>query len=511
MTSYSVLGFLLVVAAVVLFYAGAAEAGGGVKGGSKDGVKDGIKGGQHDYSDEWDPHSGGVKRPNDGGDGKRPNDGGVKHPDGGDGKRPKHVKNGGGGGVGGAGEPWWMGDEKKNTEQKDMADDWERTKRRSNQQAPVVCFIKGEGFERKGIRKYSFTNLPLSKCTHFIYSYVETDNKSGEILYRKRGNLGEKTILRELGRLRHDTSAKEIRTLVSYGAGAHVQSLLNRVRDEKKAQKLIDDIKFMLEKFGLDGINFHLEGPGPITCKQEDIMTIAKFVKKLRHSVNNMVIITAQLPACRDSKCNLFMSDTMSRYLDYLFLITFDYRLDDLTRTKLTSGLYRYKDSNGYTKFETETCVGHWIDAGVPKYKIIPGIATYGRSYTLNNPGWNGDNAKLKKDHPLGYPAEFTKTQGYMNYLETCNRAGYMKWTRKWAPYAATPYIYKGDQWVSYDDTDSVDVKAKWFRDHSLGGVFIWSLGEDDYAGSCKQDAVFPMVDAAWKVMKDYKPIQSKP
>ncbi|KAL1417449.1 hypothetical protein MTO96_000551 [Rhipicephalus appendiculatus] len=388
-------------------------------------------------------------------------------------------------------------DNNKKAEQKDKDDDWERTRRRNNQRAPVVCFIKGDGFERRGVRKYSLTNLPLNKCTHFIYSYVETDNKTGNILYRRKGNLGEKTILRELGRLRHDTSAKEIRTLVSYGGGAHVQSLLNRIRDDKNAQKLIDDIKSMLEQFGLDGINFHLEGPGPITCKQDDINTIVKFIQRLRRSVNNMVIITAQLPACRDSKCNLFMSDAMSRYLDYVFLITFDYRLDDLTRTKMTSGLYRYKDRNGYTKFETETCVGSWIDAGVPKYKIIPGIATYGRSFTLDKPGWNGDNAPLKKGHPLGYPAEFSNTQGYMNYLETCKRAGYMKWTRQWVKYAATPYIYKGDQWV------------KWFRDHSLGGVFIWSLGEDDYGGNCKQDDLYPMVDAAWTVMKNYRPLHS--
>ncbi|XP_054932714.1 endochitinase-like [Dermacentor andersoni] len=421
------------------------------------------------------------------------------------------VLGGGGhsGGVAGAGVPVQMGDNSndKDANKRDKEDERERIRARSNQRAPVVCFLRGDGFERSGVRRYSLRSLPIHMCTHFIYSYVETDNKSGDILYRRKGNMGEKTILRALGRIRHDTNAKEIKTLVSYGAGAHVQSLLNRIRDDNEANKLVNRIKSMLETFGLDGINFHLEGPGPLVCKQEDIRTIVKFIKNLRHSVNKQVLITAQLPACRDTKCNLFMSDTMARYLDYLFLITFDYRLDDLTRTRLTSGLYRYKDSHGYTTTETETCLGRWIDAGVPKHKIVPGLATYGRSFTLDNPAYNGDNAKLKKNHPLGYAAEFSKTDGYMNYLETCNRAGYMKWTRQWVPYAATPYIYHKDQWVSYDDTDSADVKVKWFRDRSLGGVFIWSLGEDDYAGNCKQDHQYPMVTAAWKVMKDYWPI----
>ncbi|KAH7965339.1 hypothetical protein HPB49_006084 [Dermacentor silvarum] len=227
-----VLGLLLVVAAVILLHAGAVEGRGGVKGG--------IKGGPGED------------------DGCTP----VTDPT----------------GAAGAGVPVQMGDNSDGN-RKDEDDDRARVRARSNQPAPVVCFIRANGFERRGVRRYSLRSLPIHKCTHFIYSYVETDNKSGEILYRKRGHLGEKTILRELGRIRHDTSAKDIRTLVSYGAGAHVQSLLNRIRDDKGADELVRRIKSMLETFGLDGINFHLEGPGPLVCKQEDIMTILKFIK----------------------------------------------------------------------------------------------------------------------------------------------------------------------------------------------------------------------------------------
>lgn len=547
MTAHSVLDFLLIVAAVSLLHAGGAEGGGGVKGGQKHndqcapghGSTDGggvsdepLPGSQNggletpvtEPTDSGGPNEppgtdGGVKghktkRPKSPGDGvkgpnhgvKKPNDG-IKGPNH-DVKGPSESQYGGEGGVAGAGVPVEMARAgRADPDQQEKDDDWERTRSRRNQRAPVVCFIRGNGFERRGIRRYSLASLPIQRCTHFIYSYVETDNKSGEILYRKKGLMGEKTILRALGRIRHDTGAKDTKTLVSYGGGAHVQSLLNRIRDDKNAGQLVGAIKSMLEKFDLDGINFHLEGPGPLLCNQNDIMTIIKFIKTLRRSLKKMTLITAQLPACRDSKCNLFMSDSMARYLDYLFLITFDYKLDDLTRTKLTSGLYRYKDDHGYTTTETETCVGHWIDAGVSKIKIVPGLATYGRSFTLNDPAYNGDNAKLKKDHPLGNPAEFSNTAGYMNYVETCRRAGYLNWTRHWVPYAATPYIYDKDQWVSYDDKDSADVKVKWFRDRALGGVFIWSLGEDDYGGNCNQDDQYPMVKAAWRVMKDYWPV----
>ncbi|KAK8769378.1 hypothetical protein V5799_014157 [Amblyomma americanum] len=292
-----------------------------------------------------------------------------------------------------------------------------------NARAPVVCFIRGEGFQRRGASRFSLRSLPLDKCTHFVYSYLETDNKTGQFLFH---------ILDEMGNLRLTTGKNHLRNLVSYGGGAHVQSLLNRIRDDRKAEDLINEIKFWLSELGIDGINFHLEGPGPPVCKPAEIETILNFIK--------------------------------------------------------------------------ESCLGRWINAGVPKYKIIPGIATYGRSFTLNDPAYNGVSAKLYEDHPLGYGANFTQTDGYMNYVETCRRVNYYHWKREWVKYAATPYIYYEDQWVSYDDKDSVDVKATWFRKHWLGGIFVWSLDADDYSGECIGE-IYPMVTAAWKPMRHYRPI----
>ncbi|XP_077512932.1 putative chitinase 10 [Amblyomma americanum] len=374
-----------------------------------------------------------------------------------------------------------------------------------NARAPVVCFIRGEGFQRRGASRFSLRSLPLDKCTHFVYSYLETDNKTGQFLFRKRGTKGEKNILDEMGNLRLTTGKNHLRNLVSYGGGAHVQSLLNRIRDDRKAEDLINEIKFWLSELGIDGINFHLEGPGPPVCKPAEIETILNFIKKLRKALLKETLITLQLPACRNLECNGFMNGWMARHFDYLFLMTFDYKLDDLSKTKLTSGLYYYEGDNR-TAVESESCLGRWINAGVPKYKIIPGIATYGRSFTLEDPAYNGVSARLYEDHPLGYGANFTQTDGYMNYVETCRRVNYYHWKREWVKYAATPYIYYEDQWVSYDDKDSVDVKATWFRKHWLGGIFVWSLDADDYSGECIGE-IYPMVTAAWKPMRHYRPI----
>lgn len=139
---------------------------------------------------------------------------------------------------------------------------------------------------------------------------------------------------------------------------------------------------------------------------------------------------------------------------------------------------------------------------------MVPGIPAYGRSFTLNDPMYNGVSAKLNQKHPLGHAGNLTKTDGYLDYVETCRRASYMGWKREWVKYTATPYIYHKDQWVSYDDKDSTDVKVNWFRKHWMGGVFLWSLEADDHSGDCLGE-VFPMVQAAWKPLKGYLPLST--
>ncbi|KAL1417451.1 hypothetical protein MTO96_000552 [Rhipicephalus appendiculatus] len=474
MRAPSLVGLLVVTVAVIALHAGEVEGGRGE--GSK--CMSGVKGAEC--------KRGGIKR-------RRP--GSVK--------RRKHA--GGSGGAGGAGVPLMM------FKSDDWDDDRGPPKPREDERAPLVCFIRGEQFHRSGMPAFNLKSLPLEKCTHIIYSFLETDNKTGELMFRKRNGKDERDILKELVKLKHDPKGKHLKILFSYGAGAHTQSLMNQIGDNRKLEKLAKHISWWLWHLNLDGVNFHLEGPGPQVCKKHEIIAILKFIKTLRREVTDRRMITAQLPACRHSHKNfLFMSEKMSRYLNYLFLMTFDYRLDDRHLTKLTSGLYHYSDHNGPTTIESETCLGKWINSGVPKYKIIPGLAVYGRSFTLDNPAYNGVSAKLKQNHPLGRSADHTKTDGYMNYVETCQRAHNKQWRRDWASYAATAYIYFKDQWVSYDDKGSAEVKVKWFRSHSFGGVFVWSLEDDDFAGICRNGERYPMVQVCWDAMKDYRPLRIK-
>lgn len=49
------------------------------------------------------------------------------------------------------------------------------------------------------------------------------------------------------------------------------------------------------------------------------------------------------------------------------------------------------------------------------------------------------------------------------------------KWTRVFEPTQKVPYAYSGNQWVGYDDKESVAIKVNYIKANNLGGGMIWS------------------------------------
>ena len=47
------------------------------------------------------------------------------------------------------------------------------------------------------------------------------------------------------------------------------------------------------------------------------------------------------------------------------------------------------------------------------------------------------------------------------------------------------PYAFKENQWVGYDDVDSVRRKARYVASNDFGGVFVFTLDLDDFNNDC--------------------------
>ena len=56
------------------------------------------------------------------------------------------------------------------------------------------------------------------------------------------------------------------------------------------------------------------------------------------------------------------------------------------------------------------------------------------------------------------------------------------------------PYAYNGDEWVSFDDIDTIQQKAEFVKSMGLGGAMIWALDLDDFNDSCGIGENYPLL-----------------
>lgn len=118
---------------------------------------------------------------------------------------------------------------------------------------------------------------------------------------------------------------------------------------------------------------------------------------------------------------------------------------------------------------------------GAPKDKIVVGMATYGRSFTLANTEDNGMNAASAGGGKAG---EFTREAGFLSFYEVCDilKEGAVYY---WDDEQKVPYAVHGDLWVGFDDERSIREKMKWLLENDYAGAMVWTIDMDDFTGKC--------------------------
>lgn len=64
------------------------------------------------------------------------------------------------------------------------------------------------------------------------------------------------------------------------------------------------------------------------------------------------------------------------------------------------------------------------------------------------------------------------------------------------------PYAYHGNQWVSFDDEETLRKKSQLVRALDLGGGMVWALDLDDFRNRCGE-GVHPLLTTIRNTLKD--------
>ncbi|KAI0818343.1 carbohydrate-binding module family 18 [Xylaria sp. FL0064] len=127
---------------------------------------------------------------------------------------------------------------------------------------------------------------------------------------------------------------------------------------------------------------------------------------------------------------------------------------------------------------------------GVDPAKINLGMGFYGRSFQLADPNCWKPGCPFKGGAEAG---TCSGQSGILSYNEITNIIKQYNIDPYWDKDDAVKYMtWGGDQWVSYDDSDTFQQKIKYANEKGLGGLLIWALDQDTPDLDAMQALLYP-------------------
>lgn len=213
------------------------------------------------------------------------------------------------------------------------------------------------------------------------------------------------------------------------------------------------------------------------------------------------------------------MTDDLTTYCDFITFFGYDFGGNWFDKTCYNAPLYPSGNSNdplhdSIKPQALNVLVNQFLnDVGIPNNKLVMGLPFYGKIFdNVENDGTIPSLPGLYVNAPrvaswcnpqppkgtwdvynceYSGSVEFCDLSGNVgatphHYLEpgtnvvnaTAAAAG---WVRYWDDTCKVPYLYNSTtkQFVSYDDTESIDEKCKFIIQNNLAGGMIWELSQD--------------------------------
>ncbi|KAM9005008.1 chitotriosidase-1 isoform X1 [Sarcophilus harrisii] len=357
--------------------------------------------------------------------------------------------------------------------------------------AKLVCYFTNWSQYRSGQAAFLPQNVDPFLCTHIIYAFADMKDHRLTTLEAK-----DVQFYKDLNNLKSRNPNLKILLAIG-GWNFGTKKFTDMVTRPETLQIFVQSVISFLRQYNFDGFDLDWEYPGsrdsPAIDKERFTSLVENlhnaFLQESQNSGKNRLLLSAAVPAGRYHVDRGYEVQKISQSLDFINLMTYDFHGTWERTTGHNSPLYRRQaEKGGAAEANIDFAVNYWLEKGVPPNKMILGMPTYGRSFTLSSPSDTGVGAPASG---AGTPGVFTKEGGTLAFYEVCTLKGATFHTIE---EQKVPYAVQGNQWVGFDDVESFKTKVGYLKQKGLGGAMVWALDMDDFKGTFCKKGPYPLI-----------------
>lgn len=360
----------------------------------------------------------------------------------------------------------------------------------------VVCYYTNWAQYRTKIGKYTPEDVDPTLCTHIIYSFGWM--KKGKISsseandISKDGKVGHYEQVTGLKRLN-----KNLKVLLAVGGWSFGTKKFKEMSASRYTRQtfIISAVPF-LRKHNFDGLDLDWEYPKGTKDKENFVLLLQElkeaFEAESEATGKPRLLLTAAVPVGPDNIRGGYDVPRVSKCLDFINLMAYDFHGKWENTVGHNAPMYAPSSDSEYRKQLSVTNAAKiWTTLGAPKEKLIIGMPTYGRSFTLVNPQQYIVNSPSSGGGEAG---KYTGEGGFMAYYEVCEHlhtGGAFIWDEE----MQVPYMVKDSLWVGFDDERAIRNKMNFIINNGYGGAMVWTLDMDDFRGDvCGGNVKYPLI-----------------